>query len=332
MSILLEARRVSKTFAPTHGVWRRLFGAKPDPTRLVHAVADVSLDVRAGEVFGLLGQSGSGKTTLVRTLLRLTEPTDGEVFFEGRDVGAMKAAEVRQVLRRRARLIFQHPDAVLNPAFTVAMILDEAIRAHTSLPSPARRARARALLQDVGLPPPYLGKYPHQISSGEKRRVGIARALATDPVLLVADEPVANLDVSLQGQIVELLLRLRQARGMTLVLISHDAGLLSRVCDRLGVMYAGRLVECGPREAVSPEACRHPYTRALFDARLTLAAPLPPAAVLDAPPPDAAASGCPYRPACARWQALDRPERCACEEPAMTCLGADHRAACHFAE
>ncbi len=334
MSMLLEAREISKHFAPPPGAWRRLLGRRSDPRRLVHAVERVSLSLGAGEVFGLLGQSGSGKTTLARTLLCLTEPTSGQVFFEGRDLGAMSEAERQRSLRRKARLLFQHPDAALNPAFTVALILDQALKAHTLLPPDARRERARALLQDVGLPPPYRGKYPHQLSSGEKRRVGIARALATDPVLLVADEPVANLDASLQGQILALLLRLCRARGMTLLLIAHDVGLVHGVCDRLAVMYAGRLVEVGPREAVAPETCRHPYTRALFDARLPLLADVPlrqaarPAEALPAATP----SGCPYGPACARRHALGDPERCAREAPALTCFGAGHQAACHFAD
>ena len=189
------------------------------------------------------------------------------------------------------------------------------------------------VLEAVGLPPAYLNKHPHALSTGEKRRVSIGRALATDPVLLIADEPVSGLDVMLQGQILDLLLRLHEERGLTLMLIAHDVNLIRALCNRIAVMYAGRLVEIGPRAAVSPDACRHPYTRALFDARL----PRSPSAstsqeALSAPALSAAAvTGCPYQPACARWHHLGQPERCLHEHPELTTTGNDHEAACHFA-
>ena len=332
MTTLLEAQEVSKHFATQPGWWRRLTGRSDGRVRLVKAVDRVSFTLRTGEIFGLLGQSGSGKTTLARLLVRLTEPTSGRVFFEGRDITAMSADALRTHLRRKTRMLFQHPDAALNPAFTVAQILGQALKTHTTLAAAPRNARTVDLLEAVGLPPSYLSKHPHALSTGEKRRVSIGRALATDPVLLIADEPVSGLDVTLQGQILDLLLRLHQERNLTLLLIAHDVNLIRALCNRIAVMYAGRLVELGPRDAASPEQCRHPYTRALFDARLSssIATLTPPPSSL--PPSSApAATGCPYQPTCQRWHHLDRPERCLHAPPEMTPIDDDHQAACHFA-
>ena len=319
---ILEAQAVSKHFAPS----RR--GRQRSGASVVRAVDAVSLALRRGEIFGLLGQSGAGKTTLARLLLLLTTPTSGRIFFEGEDLAAGSKEEQRRHLRRRARLLFQHPDAALNPAFSVARVLDQALRTHTNLPPAERRDRATALLHEVDLAPALLARYPHALSAGEKRRVGLARALATDPVLLIADEPVAGLDAAGQRHVLRLLQRLRHTRGLTLLLIGHDVDQLHATCDRLGVMYAGRLVETGTRAEMTPATCRHPYTRALFDARLT--AP-PPAADLPAPQPPAA-TGCAYRPSCPRWMTKGGPARCTDEVPPLERLREDHAAACHFAE
>ncbi len=333
MSTLLEAHAVSKHFATQPDWWRRLTGRGNDRARLVKAVDRVSFTLRAGEIFGLLGQSGSGKTTLARLLLRLDAPTSGRITFDDQDITAMPDAALKTHLRRKARMLFQHPDAALNPAFTVAQILGQALKTNTAVLAAERAERAAALLDAVGLPPSYLIKHPRALSTGEKRRVSIGRALATDPVLLIADEPVSGLDVTLQGQILDLLMRLHDERGLTLMLIAHDVNLIRALCTRIAVMYAGRLVEIGPRDAVSPDACRHPYTRALFDARL----PRSPTAstgatALSAPAlPAAAVTGCPYRPACARWRDLGQPEQCLHEHPDLTPAGDDHEAACHFA-
>ncbi|MFQ5572173.1 MAG: ATP-binding cassette domain-containing protein [Rhodothermales bacterium] len=340
MSPLLHAQEVSKHFARPPGFRQRIRHRRPHSARVVRAVDRISFTLHAGEIYGLLGQSGSGKTTLARTLLRLIEPTSGRITFEGSDILAMSDSALKHHLRRKARMIFQHPDAALNPAFTVAKILDQALRTHTSLRPAERRDRAGALLQEVGLSLTYQGKYPNELSSGEKRRVSISRALATDPLLLIADEPVSGLDVSLQGRIVDLLLRLREERGLTLLLIAHDVGLIHRLCDRIGVMYQGTLVEAGTRDVISPGACRHPYTRALFDAQLSLLrAPSPwtttlPVSSIDAPSSTAfvpAYSGCPYCPTCLRWQHLERPERCVRERPETSRLEENHQVACHFA-
>ncbi len=226
----LEAIDVSKHFARGPGVLQRLGSRKARAQPVVKAVDGVSLKLKVGESFGLLGQSGSGKTTLVRLVLNLIEPTHGRVLFQGRDMSTMTASELKQSLRRKARMVFQHPDAALNPAFTVAMILDQALKAHTDLPLLSRRTRAIDLLHEVGLAPQYMRKYPHELSGGEKRRVSMSRALATDPVLLVADEPVSGLDGSLQGQILDLLASLHEERGLALLLISHDIGIIRSLC------------------------------------------------------------------------------------------------------
>ncbi len=332
MTTLLRAHEVSKHFATQPGWWHRLTGRDDERARLVKAVDRVSFELRAGEIFGLLGQSGSGKTTLARLLMRLDEPTGGRIFFEDDDITAMPADALKQHLRRKTRMLFQHPDAALNPAFSVAQILGQALKTHTTLSVADRNARALDLLEAVGLPPSYLGKHPHALSTGEKRRVSIGRALATDPVLLIADEPVSGLDVTLQGQILDLLLHLHEERNLTLMLIAHDVNLIRSLCHRIAVMYAGRLVELGPRDAVSPGRCRHPYTRALFDARLSasVAAPESVPAVLPPPSPPAA-TGCPYQPTCLHWHHLDQPARCLHEPPEMTPISDTHHAACHFA-
>lgn len=333
MSTLLQAHAVSKHYAIQPDWWHRVTGRGADRTRLVKAVDRVSFALRAGEIFGLLGQSGSGKTTLARLLLRLATPTSGRITFEGHDITTMPDALLKTHLRCKARMLFQHPDAALNPAFTVAQILTQALKTNAAVPAAERADRAVALLQTVGLPPSYLNNHPHALSTGEKRRISIGRALATDPALLIADEPVSGLDVTLQGQILDLLLRLHQERGLTLMLIAHDVNLIRAFCHRIGVMYAGRLVEIGPRATVSPEACRHPYTHALLDARL----PISPTAsssitALSAPALlPAALAGCPYQPACTRWRHLGRPQQCLDVHPELTTAGDDHQAACHFA-
>lgn len=324
---LLQAIEVSKHFPRRRGGLLQRLSKPAHETVVIKAVENVSLAIDRGEIVGLIGQSGSGKTTLVRILLRLTDPTHGRILIQDTDVSTLPESELKHHLRRCARMIFQHPDAALNPAFTVERILGQALTVHSDLPRQKHRDKVVSLLDAVGLPPQYVDKYPHELSGGEKRRVSISRALATDPLLLIADEPVSGLDVSLQAQILNLLATLRAERGVAILLISHDVGLVRSFCDRIGVMYAGRLVEEGPRDAMTPAMCRHPYTRALYDAQLEMNTHLnvpATAPALSLP----GATGCPYRPSCARYVALDHPARC--EQEAPLALGTRHRVACHF--
>lgn len=265
---LLKALDIHTHFAPHTGWMQRLH--RSSNGAVIKAVDGVSFEVASGEIFGIFGESGSGKTTLVRSLLGLTPLTSGEVWFRDEALHQLPPDTRNALLRKHARLIFQHPDAALNPAFSIDRVLDQALQLHTRLSPGERIQRTSELLHAVGLPATYLAKHPHELSGGEKRRVGIARALATEPALLIADEPTSGLDVSLQGQILGLLRSLRDSRGMTLILISHDLGLVRRLCDRIAIMQNGQFVEVGTRDEVSPEHCQHPYTRALFEAHLTL--------------------------------------------------------------
>lgn len=269
MKTLLQAQNVSKHFSPSPGLLRRKRTGKPAEV----VVNDVSLDIYSGEIFGLIGQNGSGKTTLARIMLRLETPSAGRVFFQDQDITHASQAVLNQHIRRKARMIYQHPEAALNPAFTISKIIDQALELYTNLNAQNRRTEMMRLLNQVSLPSRVLKKYPHQLSRGQKRRVSICRALATHPALIVADEPFSGLDVSLQDQILDLFLWWCRTHHTTFLLISHDIRLVRKACDRIGVMYAGELVEVGTREAVAPETCRHAYTRMLYGAQVSLSTP-----------------------------------------------------------
>lgn len=338
MTKILQAAEVKKYFWARAGWLPRLLAAKAESSEYVKAVDGVSLDIYRGELLGLLGESGSGKTTLIRTLLRLTEPTAGQVWFEERDIFKLSPDDLKQSVRRRLRMIFQHPDAVLNPAYTVKMVLEQALRTHTSLQDGGRDERSIELLHHVGLSRNYLDKYPHELSGGEKRRITICRALATNPVIIFADEPLSGLDVSLQRQVLELLLKIRAEQRLTLVLISHDIEVMRKACDRIAIMYAGRIVELGGKNEVSPQRSLHPYTKTLFASRLSLDTnqlEKKPAAVSLREIEVAASNsqqGCPYRYACWLWREKGRPDLCVQENPTLAAKSNDHHVACHFAE
>lgn len=317
---LLQVRGLTKHFDVRRGVLRRVVGQ-------VQAVSDVSFDVKAGETLAVVGESGCGKSTIGRAVLRLVEPTAGQVTLEGDDVLSLGPDALR-AMRRRMQIIFQDPFASLNPRMTVSETLTEPLVLHgLATPSDAGDHVAE-LLETCGLQPWHAGRYPHEFSGGQRQRVGIARALATRPRLIVCDEPVSALDVSVQAQIVNLLADLQAQFGIGYIFISHDLAVVRHMADRVAVVYLGRIVEEAPVAALFA-APRHPYTRSLIAAApkpdpqtRTLRAPVEgdlPSALK--PPP-----GCAFHPRCPIATA-----RCKTERPALRMLGAT-QVACHLAE
>ncbi len=282
---LISIRNLSKRFETDRGS--------------VHAVTDVSFDIARGSITGLVGESGSGKTTLGRSLLRLIEPSAGQAFFDGIDLFGLHPQALRE-MRRRMQIIFQDPISSLNPRMKVAEIVGEGLRAHRIVPPGQRRDRVAALLEEVGLEADHMNRYPHEFSGGQRQRIGVARALALEPEFIVADESVSALDVSVQAQILNLLLDLRAQRNLTLLFIAHDLSVVEYLCDQIVVMYLGRVVEIGPART-SYMAPSHPYTRALISA---VPQPDPEAErhrdILsgDIPSPLAPPSGCVFRTRC----------------------------------
>ena len=253
---LLEVRHLVKEFGRRGGLLRK--------GSVVRAVNDVSFAIDEGETFGLVGESGSGKTTTGRCILRLIEPTSGEVRFNGEDVLSFSRSRMRQA-RRDMQIVFQDPYSSLNPRMRVGAIVEEPLIIHRIGSKPERRARVAELFELVGLDPAQLARYPHQFSGGQRQRIGLARALALNPSLVIADEPVSALDVSVQAQVVNLLMDLQERLKLTYLFIAHDLRLVRHICSRVAVMYLGRIVEMGPTERLF-EAPAHPYTRALLSA------------------------------------------------------------------
>ena len=282
---LISLRNLTKTFETESGT--------------VHAVTDVSFDIARGSIAGLVGESGSGKTTLGRSILRLIEPTSGQALFDGVDLVGLDQKALRD-MRRRMQIIFQDPVSSLNPRMKVAEIVGEGLRAHKLVSPGQRRDRIAALLEEVGLEADHMRRYPHEFSGGQRQRIGVARALALEPEFIVADESVSALDVSVQAQILNLLLDLRAQHNLTLLFIAHDLSVVEYLCDQIVVMYLGRVVEYGPARALY-QAPSHPYSKALISA-----VPQPdPTAVHkrdilsgDIPSPLAPPSGCVFRTRC----------------------------------
>ncbi len=315
MTALLQADGLTKTFNRRGGT--------------VHAVSDVSLSVGAGEALGIVGESGCGKTTTARMLLRLEEPGAGRVWFDGTDITALHGRALRP-FRARAQLVFQNPFEALNPRFAIRRSLQEPLR-NFGVPAPEHRARIDAVLERVRLTPPaaWLDRKPHELSGGQLQRVVLARALICGPALIVADEPVSMLDVSVRAGILNVLREARDALGLAAIYISHDLALIRYVCERTMVMYLGRVVEEGATADLIA-APAHPYTRALV-AAVPVArvdqdrAPLPVRGNLsDAPPPGA---GCQFRNRCP-----DAFARCCAETPILRAVAPGRRAACHLGD
>ena len=301
----------------------------------VRAVDDITFEIRKGETFGLVGESGCGKSTTGRAVIRLRNPTEGTVRFDGRDLMELKRDELRK-MRRRMQIIFQDPYSSLNPRMTVGSIISEPLETHNLFPGKQRADRVRDLLALVGLNPNYTNRYPHEFSGGQRQRIGVARSLAVEPEFIVCDEPISALDVSIQAQVLNLLVELREKFGLTYLFIAHDLSVVRHISDRVGVMYLGKLVELGPPDAIYNTPA-HPYTRALLSAvpipdpkaerrrkRVILTGDVP----SPANPPD----GCRFHTRCWLYERLGRPEQCRTVDPELRTIASDHRAACHFAE
>ena len=297
------------------------------PTAVLRAVNGVSLDVAAGETLALVGESGCGKSTVGRLALRLMEPTAGAIKFDGRDLGALSGPELRRV-RAGAQLIFQDPYGSLNPRMTVGEMLAEPLLLHTDLSPLDRRERVADLLRTVGLRPEHAQRYPHEFSGGQRQRIAIARALAVEPKLIVCDEPVSALDVSIRSQILNLLKDLQQRLGLAYIFISHDLAVVKHIAARVAVMYLGRIVESAACDAIFAEP-RHPYTQALLSAvpvpsaggrRVRRLLPGDPPSPLDPPP------GCHLHPRCLHAEDICRRLR-----PELAATASDeHATACHL--
>jgi oligopeptide transport system ATP-binding protein len=323
---LVEVRNLTKHFPVRRGVLRRQVGA-------IQAVDGVTFDIHGGETLGLVGESGSGKSTTGRTLLQLERATSGTVRFQGEDLTSADAAQVRAA-RRHMQMIFQDPYASLNPRLTVARTVGEPLDIHGIGDPRERGARVAELLEMVGLEAHHGDRYPHEFSGGQRQRVGIARALATGPRLVVADEPISALDVSIQAQIVNLLGDLKDELGLTYLFIAHDLSMVRHISDRVAVMYLGRIVELGRTDDLFDRPL-HPYTRALISA-IPVADPEREAAREkiplegDVPSPVNPPSGCRFHPRCPFATEL-----CTREDPAVRHRGGDgapHLVACHHAD
>ncbi len=316
---LLEVQNLVKRFPVTRGALGRQAG-------YVHAVDGVSFTLNRGETLGLVGESGCGKTTTGRLILRLIEATSGKVYFDGRELLALDARAL-EPLRRRMQIIFQDPAGSLNPRLTVGTIVEEGLRIHRVGNAKERKERVAFILEKVGLRPEHVSRYPHEFSGGQRQRIGIARALVMGPELIVGDEPVSALDVSIQAQVINLLEDLQSEFGLSYIIIAHNLSVIEHISDRVAVMYLGKLVELAPSNELYSRP-QHPYTEALLSAvpvpdpdsrkkRILLEG--------DVPSPTAPPSGCRFHPRC-RY----RQDTCAEVSPLLRELGPTHVVACHF--
>lgn len=325
MPSLVEVTNLTKYFPVQTSFLESMISRKKD---YVRAVDGVSFAIKPEEIFGLVGESGSGKTTTGRLLVRLTEPTSGEVTFDGESVARLSSAQLRH-FRRRAQIIFQDPTAALNPRMSIGQAIKNALDIHGIGSSTERKQATLRMLERVGLTPVevFYDKYPHQISGGQRQRVVIGRAMVLNPQFVVADEPIAMVDVSIRAQILDLMLSLKKEFGLTYVFITHDLATANYFCDRIAIMYLGKIAEVGLRDEVF-KSPKHPYTVALMSA---IPVPDPKHKAQkqiprgEIPSPINPPSGCRFHPRCP--YAFDR---CSKEEPKMTKLSDTHYVACHL--
>jgi oligopeptide transport system ATP-binding protein len=317
--VLVEVRGLKKHFPVRGGVFGRALAQ-------VHAVDGVDFAVRRGQTLGLVGESGCGKTTVGRTVVRLTEPTEGQILYRGDDITRLRGGALRG-LRRKIQIVFQDPMSSLNPRMTIRQVLREPLRFAAGVPRGETDARILALLERVGLKPNHADRYPHEFSGGQRQRIGIARALAVDPEFVVLDEPTSALDVSVQAQILNLLRQLQRELGLTYLFISHDLSVIRHMCDEVAVMYLGKIAETGPVAKIFANP-QHPYTQALFSAvpipdpdarakRILLAG--------DVPSPVNPPQACRFHPRCPRAQ-----PKCAEVPPPLEEKEPQQYAACHY--
>lgn len=318
---LLRVEGLKKYFPIKTGLFNKTTGH-------VKAVDDISFNIRKGETFGIVGESGSGKTTLGRTILRLLDPTEGKIIFNGKDMAELKQTELRRT-RKDMQMVFQDPYSSLNPRMRVEELIEEPMIIHSDDPQDVRKKRVKKLLDTVGLSGDAARKYPHEFSGGQRQRIGIARALAINPKLIIADEPVSALDVSVQSQVLNLLSDLQEEFNLTYLFIAHDLSVVKHISDRIGVMYLGKMMELGPKDTLY-EKPLHPYTEALFSAipipdphqekeRIILEG--------DIPSPSNPPTGCVFQTRCP--YAFDK---CRIETPIQKEVDGERLVSCHLYE
>lgn len=325
--VILDVKDLKKHFLVRRGFFASLKGG---PNPVLKAVDGVSFQIRKGEIYGVVGESGCGKTTMARTLLKLTEPTDGEMWFEGTDIAKLGHAETK-VLRRHMQMVFQDPYESMNPRLNVSYIVSEPLRIQ-NVAKDVDEALPRVLqcLEDVEMTPveEYIGRFPHELSGGQRQRIAVARALALDPSFIVADEPVSMLDVSIRGEVLNLMQNLCREKGVTFVYITHDLATARHICDRIAVMYLGRMVEEGTADDIVGDSL-HPYTQALINAVFV---PDPNKKQLgqvlkgEVPNPINPPKGCRLHPRCPKF--MDGV--CNVTEPELVEIKPGHRVACHL--
>ncbi|KWX81204.1 peptide ABC transporter substrate-binding protein [Paenibacillus riograndensis] len=319
MSAILEVRNLKKHYPIRKGFFAKQVGA-------VKAVDGITLSVEKGETLAVVGESGCGKSTTGRSILRLIEPTDGEILFDGTDVRSLDTEQLRR-FRTDMQMVFQDPYASLDPRWTVQRILEEPLRTHGAAKSNELKSRVEELMQVVGLSPYQAHRFPHEFSGGQRQRIGIARALALNPKFIVCDEPVSALDVSIQAQVLNLMQDLQEQYGLTYMFISHDLSVVKFISDRVAVMYLGRIVELAPTKELFAKPL-HPYTQALMSAVPVPNPGLKKSRIVltgDVPNPETPPSGCAFHPRCPF--AMDK---CRKDAPVLRQLDSGHQVSCHL--